>query len=127
VDCCIVRIQSLCEQIALAGQTITDAERYFHLLHGLPTERENYTDIIMETIPDFKDWKAIIPKLETKESQLKRKKRVSPILLFVPPAKIDEDGETEMAIKMPTMQIPKSKNLVRLEMKTVENVNSMGN
>jgi hypothetical protein len=34
----ISRIQSPCEQISIAEQTITDAERYFHLLKGLPSE-----------------------------------------------------------------------------------------
>jgi hypothetical protein len=72
-----VRIQSLCKQISIAGQTITDAERYFHLLNSLPSEWENYKDIITSTIPDIENWKNIIPKLETKESELKHKQGVS--------------------------------------------------
>jgi hypothetical protein len=63
--------------ISIAGQTVTDAERYFHLLNGLPSEWENYKDIITSTIPDIENWKNIIPKLETKESKLKYKKGVS--------------------------------------------------
>jgi hypothetical protein len=73
----IARIQSLYDQISIAGQTITDTESYFHLLNGLPSEWGNYKDIIASTIPDVENWKNIIPNLKTKESELKYKKGVS--------------------------------------------------
>jgi hypothetical protein len=73
----ISRIQSLCEQISIAGQIITDAERYFHFLNGLSSKWGNYKDIITSTIPHVENWKNIIPKLGTKESELKHKKGVS--------------------------------------------------
>jgi hypothetical protein len=38
VEAYIGKIQSFSEKIAIAGQTITDAEHYFHILHGLLKE-----------------------------------------------------------------------------------------
>jgi hypothetical protein len=61
----------------MARQTITDAECYFHSLHGLPEEWENIKDVIMNTIPEPENWKNMIPKLEVKESELKYKKNIS--------------------------------------------------
>jgi hypothetical protein len=61
----------------LAGQTISDAGRYFHILHGLPEEWENIKDMIMNTIPEQEKWKEMTPKLEAKGSELKYKKNLS--------------------------------------------------
>jgi hypothetical protein len=73
----IGKIQLFSETIAMAGQTITDVECYFHILHGCAEELENIKDMIVNTIPEPKNWKNMIPKLETKESELKYKKSLS--------------------------------------------------
>jgi hypothetical protein len=63
----------------MAGQTISNAECYFRILHRLPEEWENIKDVIINTIPEpKKKWKKMIPKLEAKESELKYKKNPPP-------------------------------------------------
>lgn len=52
VDAYVDRFQQVCDQIALAGKTIADGERYFYMLQGLPVEWENYKDMMGMHIGD---------------------------------------------------------------------------
>jgi hypothetical protein len=107
VDHNVERFQSLCEKIALGGQTIKNAEKYFHLLHSLTTEWTNYINIITDTIPNAKGREAIIQKI-----QIKTEKGGNPDTAHCAPEKMDEGRKTEMAIKILTMQILKLNDLV---------------
>ena len=70
------RFQSLCDQITLAGQIVSDSERFFYMMEGLPSEWDNYRDIMAGRVTTSDAWQELIPLLLVKEAELRNKRNI---------------------------------------------------
>lgn len=76
VNAYVDQFQQICDKIALAGQTISSGERYFHMMQGLPEDWEHYKGVMASRVPNSENWRELIPLMIAQEAELKSKSGV---------------------------------------------------
>ena len=71
------RINSLIRDLVTCGFTVSDEEKYFFVLNGLPSEWNTLKMVLQKTITNQKEWRTLVTQLEQYEADLKREKGLS--------------------------------------------------
>ena len=64
------KFQNLCDQIAMAGPPISDSERFYEMMNGLPSERKVSKEIMATLVTSTEAWEELIPFFLAKETEL---------------------------------------------------------
>ena len=76
VNAYVSRFQSLCDQIALAGTAISNSERFFYMLEGLPSDWETFCEIVDTRVTLDEAWEELIPLLIKREADIREKRGI---------------------------------------------------
>ena len=71
VDVYIHKFQNLCDQIAMAGPPITDTERCYEMMNGLPSEWTVSKEIMATRVTSTEAWEELIPFFLAMETELR--------------------------------------------------------
>ena len=76
IDAYAYRFQVLCGQISMAGQEVSDSERFFYMMEGLPSEWDDYRDVMAFRVTTSDAWQELIPLMLVKEAELRNERNI---------------------------------------------------
>ena len=76
VDVYVDKFQNPWDQIAMAGPPISDSERFYEMMNGLPSEWKVSKKIMATSVTSTEAWEELIPLFLAKETELREERNI---------------------------------------------------